>query len=158
MTAPVPSAVAVMAAILDSLPQICSRDTTELATALSAAGYRIVKDNPTVAELAAEQGVTPFDPATFVPFDPPLIDAERDGLTDALAELHQIEPPWAVRVVGFNRHPNGTVSSEAIYGPFPGYASADAWLTRNRERLGPVQAPQLAQMWAPVNEGDDTDG
>lgn len=67
------------------------------------------------------------------------------------------EPPWAVRVVGFNRRPDGTVSSEAIYGPFPSYASADAWLTRNRERLAPVQAPQLAQMWAPVNEENPDD-
>jgi hypothetical protein len=48
-------------------------------------------------QLAAEQGVTPFDPDTFRPFDPPLTDQERGEMNDALNELDPETPVAAYR-------------------------------------------------------------
>lgn len=106
---------------------------------------------PTIAELAAEQGVTPFDPATFA-FDPPLTDAERDGLLAALAELRGeyggVE--WAVRYDGGavrvkddREHAEDCARIVSL-----SYGTGTAAQVVYR-RIGP---------WMPVDEEEHTDG
>jgi hypothetical protein len=108
---------------------------------LAAAGYRIVKANPTVADLAAEQGVTPFDPATFGTFDPLLTEQERDGLLSALEELHNdgmaVWTEWGVHYEkGVTEHNNE--ESARVFAEVHGRP-----LMRRQRGVGP---------WLPVTE------
>lgn len=125
--------------------------TEKLLNDLSAAGYRIVKANPTVADIVAEQGVAPFDPATFRPFDPPLTDQEHEDLMDALAEVRgeADETEWGIR------YDEGVVR---VIRTREDAAECVRIINRNE---GPTAA-QLAKRhvgpWLPVDEENRNDG